>query len=47
MDTADIEAEWLAGGGEVSDLLQFLQLERCPGGTAPARTASWGRASHA
>jgi len=46
VDPPDVEAEGFTGGGQVRDLLQFLELERRAYGATPASTASGGRASH-
>ena len=45
VDPAYVEAESLAGSGQVGDLLQFLHLERRYR-TAPAATTSRGGTSH-
>ena len=42
----DIKAEWFPGSGEVSDLLQLLQLERGAHRPVPTSTVSRGRAGH-
>jgi len=47
MDPPDIKAERFAGGGQVGDLLELFQLERCTLGFLAPPTASWGGAGHA
>jgi hypothetical protein len=47
MDPPDVEAERFAGGGQVGDLLELLQLERRTLGLLAPPTTSWGRAGHA
>jgi hypothetical protein len=47
MDPPDVEAERLSGGGEVGDLLELFQLERCTLGLLAPPTASRRGAGHA
>ncbi len=47
MDPPDIEAEGLPGGGQVGDLLELFQLERCTLGLLALPPASRPGARHA
>jgi len=47
MDTPDIEAEGVAGGGQVGDLLKFRELERSSDRSPPAPAATGDRMGHA
>ncbi len=47
VDPPDVEAERLAGRGQVGNLLQLFQLERRTLGLLAPPTTSWGRAGHA
>jgi hypothetical protein len=47
VDAPHVEVKPLAGGGQVSDFLKFLEFEWCPYRPAPAPSSSRGRAGHA